>query len=77
MAVTEARHDKTPFRIDVLICSTGEVVGRGAQNRATPLAAGGGTRDVVVGGVVLGASTHNLASELCDETVFNDKIGIM
>ena len=30
----------------------------GSQNRATPLAAGGGTRDKVVGGVVLGTSPY-------------------
>ena len=32
----------------------------GIQNRATPLATGGGARDVVVGGVVLEHSPHPL-----------------
>ena len=40
------------------------VVGSGLQNRATPLAAGGGARDEVVGGVVLQTTAHNASSRI-------------
>ena len=50
----------------------------GLQNRATPLAAGGGARDEVVGGVVLDTNiTAVTRTKLGDDAVFIYQVGIL
>ena len=50
----------------------------GLQNRATPLAAGGGARDEVVGGVVLDTNiTAVTRTEVGDYAVLDGQVGIL
>ena len=84
VAVAEGRHHESAFCVDLFDAiftaigfrCTG---GGGVRNRATPLAAGGGTRDEVVGGGVAetGGTDAVHCTEFGDDAVFDHQICIL
>ena len=62
-------------RINITELELLNVAGSGLKNRATPLAAGGGARDEVVGGVVFQPTTCNSASSRINVTD-NSELGL-